>query len=318
MERDRRVLRTGQAEVSQEVLTAAGTTRIYEATKAPVFDSEGKIYAVLGFSRDVTESQKAREELEHSERVLRLVLDAIPIGVQVMNEEGNIFLFNPAAERIWGRIVEPGEERYRTITARWHDTGELVLKKDWASVKALHRGLVSTRQMMDVEAFDGQTRTILNSGAPIRDQSGTILGAVITNEDITDRVQLERQFLQAQKMEAVGQLAAGTAHDFNNLLTVITASQELLLQSESLGSEERDLVTQGLVAAQRAAALTRQLLVFARQSVLKPALVDLNQTLVKLGPVLQRLLGEESRLLLELSPTPLHISIDPVTLDQVC
>ncbi len=316
-ERDRQVLETGKPHQSLEILTAAGLTRIYKATKAPIFNEKGEVCAVLGFSQDITDSERAREELEYNEHVLRLILEAIPIGVQVMNETGDIFHFNPAAERIWGNIIKPGEMRYRKVQARWHETGELLEKEDWASIRALRRGLVSTGQMVDVEAFDGQIRTILNSGAPIRDQNGAILGAVITNEDLTDRIQLERQVLQAQKMEAVGQLAAGTAHDFNNLLTVISASQELLLQSPNLSPEERDLASQGLSAAQRAAALTRQLLAFARQSVLKPVVLDLNQTLIKLGPMLQRLLGDTTGLLLSLCEEPAHIYIDPVTLDQV-
>jgi signal transduction histidine kinase/CheY-like chemotaxis protein/HAMP domain-containing protein len=120
--------------------------------------------------------------------------------------------------------------------------------------------------------------------------------------DITERLSLEAQLRQSQKMESVGQLAAGVAHDFNNMLTVIQGHAGILMARPSLPPELRDSVQSVYFAAERAAGLTRQLLTFSRKSVMQPKLLDLREVVSNMSKMLKRLLGETVSL--EFSPPP--------------
>ena len=135
--------------------------------------------------------------------------------------------------------------------------------------------------------------------------------------DITGRRQLEDQLRQAQKMEAVGMLAGGVAHDFNNLLTIITGYSQLIANSLLPGDPNRQSAEQIMKAGERAAALTRQLLAFSRRQVLQPRILELNQLVHSLAAMLQRLIGEDVDLRLELRPELGRVSADPGQLEQV-
>ncbi|HEY6555157.1 MAG TPA: ATP-binding protein, partial [Vicinamibacteria bacterium] len=134
--------------------------------------------------------------------------------------------------------------------------------------------------------------------------------------DLTDRRQLEEQFRQAQKMEAVGQLAGGVAHDFNNLLGVITGYCELAIQQLPSDDAARARIAQVLKAAERATGLTRQLLAFSRRQVLAPSVVDLNALLGDLTKMLHRLVGEDVELHSRLAAVG-SVRVDPGQIEQV-
>jgi two-component system cell cycle sensor histidine kinase/response regulator CckA len=135
--------------------------------------------------------------------------------------------------------------------------------------------------------------------------------------DVTGRRELEEQLRQAQKMEAVGMLAGGVAHDFNNLLTIINGYTQLILNNLKPGDKNRQSAEQVMKAGERAAALTNQLLAFSRRQVLQLKIVDLNQAVNSLGTMLQRLIGEDIDLRLELRPDLGRVSADPSQLEQV-
>ncbi|TAJ07348.1 MAG: response regulator [Nitrospirae bacterium] len=126
----------------------------------------------------------------------------------------------------------------------------------------------------------------------------------------------EANLRQSQKMEAVGRLAGGIAHDFNNLLTVITGYSEVLLKKPDMKDRQRNYVEQIKQAGDRAASLTRQLLAFSRRQVLQPKVLDLNEAVTAISPILQRLMGEDIRLTLDLGRIG-SIKADPGQLDQV-
>jgi len=135
--------------------------------------------------------------------------------------------------------------------------------------------------------------------------------------DVTGRRELEEQLRQAQKMEAVGMLAGGVAHDFNNLLTIINGYTQLILNNLKPGDKNRQSAEQVMKAGERAAALTNQLLAFSRRQVLQLKIVDLNQAVASLGTMLQRLIGEDIDLRLELRPDLGRVSADASQLEQV-
>jgi two-component system cell cycle sensor histidine kinase/response regulator CckA len=133
--------------------------------------------------------------------------------------------------------------------------------------------------------------------------------------DITERKHLEEQLRQAQRLEAIGQLAGGIAHDFNNLLTVISGYAETLLDGRDRDTEhELDQIAR---AAERAAILTRQLLAFSRRQVLQPRVVDMNQVVEGVAPMLTRLIGENVELVTSLEPELHSVLADPSQLEQV-
>jgi signal transduction histidine kinase/CheY-like chemotaxis protein/HAMP domain-containing protein len=136
-------------------------------------------------------------------------------------------------------------------------------------------------------------------------------------EDITDRLSLEAQLRQSQKMESVGQLAAGVAHDFNNMLTVIQGHSGMLLAKAGLAPQSFDSAQAIYFAAERAAGLTRQLLMFSRKNVMQPSLLDLRELVSNMSKMLGRLLGETIRLQFNSPPEIPLIQGDPGMIEQV-
>ena len=140
---------------------------------------------------------------------------------------------------------------------------------------------------------------------------------VAMKEDITAQKLLEDQFRQAQKMEAVGRLAAGVAHDFNNLLTIIIGYSDMMLDQFVSGDPMRAYMTEIKGAGERAVGLTRQLLAFSRQQVLAPQVLDLNTLIANLTKMLKRLIGEDIDLVFNAGPSPATVKADPGQIEQV-
>ena len=163
----------------------------------------------------------------------------------------------------------------------------------------------------------GVVTTLLTSKVPLRNGLGEIVGVVGVYQDITERKRLEEQLRQAQKMEAVGRLAGGIAHDFNNLLTIIRGNADLLRSRQHTGASAGDLIDDLRLAADRAAALVRQLLMFSRRQPTHPEVVDLNAVVSRLAGLLSRLLGERIVVETRLAPNPVTIRADNSHIEQV-
>ena len=162
----------------------------------------------------------------------------------------------------------------------------------------------------------GVSRVFLTSRGVYRDAQGRIIGLVGFSRDITELKRLEQQFRQAQKMEAVGQLAGGIAHDFNNLLTAIIGFGEMAFNGLDPADPNRELLTEIRRAGQRAANLTRQLLAFSRKQVLRPEVVSLNALLCDVIKLLQRLISEDIEVVLSADETLGLTCIDPGQFEQ--
>ena len=151
----------------------------------------------------------------------------------------------------------------------------------------------------------------------IRGDDGQPVRCIGTVTDVSDRAELASQLRQAQKMEAVGQLAGGIAHDFNNLLTAISCNVELLLDATDPTDARRDDIIQIREAATRAATLTRQLLAFSRRQVLQPEPLDLNGTVASMERMLRRVIGGDVRLLTKLDSSLPPVYADAGQMEQV-
>jgi two-component system cell cycle sensor histidine kinase/response regulator CckA len=188
-----------------------------------------------------------------------------------------------------------------------------------------HMREVAARALADLTEFteqyrlidpNGSLRTIQAKGRVFIDDNGQrkLIGTV---QDVTDRLQLEARLRQSQKMEAIGQLAGGVAHDFNNLLTVIEGYTGLLLAENRVDAESRLQVVEVRDAARRAAALTRQLLAFSRQQVLRPHVLDVNEAIGGVERMLRRLIGAHIEFHTKLDPDLDRVLADPGQLEQV-
>ena len=164
---------------------------------------------------------------------------------------------------------------------------------------------------------DGKTRWIDTQGTAIRDETGSIIRLHGIVQDITERKRLETQFLQAQKMEAVGVLAGGVAHDFNNLLTVINGYSDFLLSDLTQNDPMRGDLEQIKRAGQRAASLTSQLLAFSRKQILRPIILDLNDVVCEASKMLRRLIGEDIDLISVPKPDLGLVNVDPGQIQQI-
>lgn len=164
---------------------------------------------------------------------------------------------------------------------------------------------------------DGKIITVRISGRGILNENGEVDTYEMIAEDVTERRALEEQLRQSQKMEAVGRLAGGVAHDFNNLLTVIKGYSELMLDQVKESDPLRPELEEVKKAADRAAALTRQLLAFSRKQVLAPKVLDLNFVISNLEKLLKRLLGEDVRLTVTLDASLGRVKADPGQTEQV-
>jgi len=163
---------------------------------------------------------------------------------------------------------------------------------------------------------DGGYATVIEHGTVLRDEQGNAVRCVGTVMDVSDRAELAAQFRQAQKMEAVGQLAGGIAHDFNNLLTAVTCNVELLLDATDDGDARRDDILQIRDSSARAAMLTRQLLAFSRRQVLQPRPLDLNDMVTSMEGMLSRALAREVVLRTELDAALGSVYADPAQMEQ--
>jgi PAS domain S-box-containing protein len=178
----------------------------------------------------------------------------------------------------------------------------------------------------EVRSSDLELRLVRSDGRPVwvyrnrsvvQDANGAPLYLLTYLRDVSDRRTLEEQLRQAQKMEAVGQLAGGIAHDFNNLLTAIIGNGELLLREMEPADPGRLDLQEINRAAHRAATLTRQLLAFSRKQILQPRLLSLNQVVTELSAMLRRVIGEHVELRIDLDPTLGLVLADPGQMEQV-
>ena len=175
-------------------------------------------------------------------------------------------------------------------------------------------GAVDTVYEHELLARDG-TQIQVEVASRLIFEDGKPVGTEAICRDISERKGLEEQLRQAQRLEAIGRLAGGVAHDFNNLLTVISGYTEALLEGRDRASEPE--LDQIAAAAERAAILTRQLLAFSRRQVLQPRVLQLNDVVAGLTPMLSRLIGEDVELVATLAPSLDPVLADPNQLEQV-
>ena len=232
-----------------------------------------------------------------------------------LSDPPRIVYVSPSVERIWGL---PASRFYSDPDIWW----KVMHPEDQPRLASAWEGLITGRLRAFEEEYrvihsDGSERWVLGTGTalPGGDNAPARFGGIV--RDITARKKLEGEFLQAQKMESVGQLAGGVAHDFNNLLTVITSYSKFLMDEPAFSDEQRAFLEEIDAAASRAAALTRQLLAFSRRQALQPQLVDVDALIRNLEKLLRRLVREDIDIVIALDARQTLVWADPGQLEQV-
>jgi PAS domain S-box-containing protein len=267
--------------------------------------------AALVLPRDITDRKRAEEAILASEQRFQVFMNNSPAVAFMKDEDGRYLYVNEPFARCFGRPQAEWIGK-RDIDLWPEEVATCLRENDLAVMAGEH--VVELEEV--VPTPDGKPHYWLVFKFPFRDCSGNEVLAGIAL-DTTDRKRLEGQLRQAQKMEAIGQLAGGVAHDFNNLLTVISGYSELLQHHLSADDTLRRQAEQIKIAGDRATALTRQLLAFSRQQVLRPVVLDVNVIVANLLQMLPRLIGEHIELKTALDPRPTFVKTDPGQLEQV-
>jgi two-component system cell cycle sensor histidine kinase/response regulator CckA len=265
------------------------------------------------FVIDISDRRRMEQELLSERNLLRTLIDHIPDYVYVKdtrsrylaNNKANVMLTGAkSADEMTGKTA--GDFFPPEVAKQYHEDDERIFRTGQAMVES-ERPTVGK---------NGEKRVMLATKVPLRDPSGKITGLVGISRDITERRALEAQLQESQKMECVGRLAGGVAHDFNNILTVIQGHSSNLLD-QGLTPLQLRAAREINEAAERAASLTRQLLAFSKRNVIQLKNLDLNGTLLQMGKMLQRVLGEDIALDVRYASNLPPVFADPGMIEQV-
>ena len=282
-------------------------------TISPIRNPAGQIIGASTVARDVTEQKRVERELRESEERFRELTENINEVFWLADTDLQSTIYaSPAYEIIWGRSCESlrskphawldaihPEDRFGVIEARKART-DVVCELEYRIVRP-----------------DSTVRWIRDRAFPVHDAAGRVIRMAGVAEDVTERRQLEMQLRQAQKMEAIGQLAAGMAHDFNNLLSVISGHSELLAMLVPSEDRWRDSIAEIRRATELGSAAIRQLLAFSCQQILEPKVLDLNAVVTEAEKMLRLLIGEDVHLATLLQPRVIPVRADLGQLNQV-
>jgi two-component system, cell cycle sensor histidine kinase and response regulator CckA len=286
---------------------ASGEVRDVEVMKGEV-DVGGRLlnYSII---RDVTSESIAVESL----RLRVAALEAAANSIMITDRAGTIEWVNCAFNRLHGYSDDDvvGRNLREVTNSGAHD--EAFFREMWKTLLAgeTWSGFVMNRKK------DGSQIEEELAITPVRDGTGEIAHFIAVKQDLTDRRALEQRLVVAQKLESVGQLAGGVAHDFNNLLTVINGTLDLVLSDIGKNDSVRRDLQEIRYAGERASTLTRQLLAFSGRQVLKKEGIDLNDLVLDMNSMLQRLIGANIHVVTELAKRPASVVADRGQLEQV-
>ncbi|MDY3562233.1 PAS domain S-box protein [Gemmata sp. JC673] len=277
----------------------------------PLLGADGQYAGMLCLGQDVTARVAAEEALRQRDRAIHAVTQGIII-TDAQRPDHPIVFVSPGFERLTGySAAEALGRNCRFLQGQDTDPAAVGRVRD-----ALRDERTCTVELLNYRK-DGTAFWNELSLSPVRDGGDRVTQYVGVQTDVTQRRALEDQFRQAQKMEAVGQLAGGVAHDFNNLLTVINGFSELALRQLPPDDPCQALVTEIRDAGERATRLTRKLLTFSRKEVVEPVVLDLNAVTDGTRGMLRWLLGEGVRLVVQLDPKLDRVRADAGHIEQV-
>ena len=319
---DRNLIASIHEEIRQTKLPTVCTYRVckkntreyihLEDRVTPQLDVNGEVVGLFGVCRDVTELIQTLEAVRDSEERFRSLVQNSNDIITVLDEEGLVRYQSPSVERYLG--YSPEELIGNSAFGQVHPDDRQPMMEAWK--RLMGRGGVSSLVRFRSRHKDGSWRTLESMGTVLPGETSLPGPLVINSRDITDKINLEEQLRQSQKMEAVGRLAGGIAHDFNNLLQVILGHTQFLSQSVA-GEGYEGSLHEIKRAADRAALLTQQLLAFSRRQVLLPQVIDLGAVIQDLESMVRRLVPESIDLTFTLRSRGKLVLADPNQVEQV-
>ena len=289
------------------VVRPDGTVRWLRGKGRSYFDDAGEISYMTGAVLDVTE----RKQIDERAYLLAHALESANECITISDTDERLIYVNDAFLRTYGYARDEVLGRHVSILRAVDAETSIVEALSTTNEPRGWRGQVWNKTR------SGRVFPVSLAASMVRDEGGRIIAAVGVARDETARTELEGQLRQAQKMDAIGRLAAGVAHDFNNLLMVILAGCEEGSAIPGLPREVTDVFTDVRRAGESALALTRQLLTFSRREVVRPSVVDLNEVVAETRPILDRLITNDVVLQARCAPQLGRVVADAGQLQQV-
>jgi PAS domain S-box-containing protein len=300
--------RTKKIVAAEYALDQVDGRRSFEARIVPVLESQ-----FVAFVRDITDRKQAEDELRRTVSLVTSTLESTADGILVVDQEGRIVRFNERFAELWRIPPEVLRDRADGTVLR-HALNQL-RDPDQLLEQIRELGRFPDRESSQILRFkDGRTFDLYSCPHRLGNRP---IGRVWNFRDITERVQLEEQFRQSQKMEAIGRLAGGVAHDFNNLLTVLMANLSMLRAAPMPTPSAQTAINDCFDATRRAAGLTAQLLTFSRRQRINPQDVEFNEVVGNVAKMLRRLIGEHVTMTTQLGPERLYVNADVGMMEQM-
>ena len=308
-EEEQQLVAAGQSVMVTESLPdASGQPRWFESHKTPLFDAEGRLSAHIGIARDITE--RMRNEQERAR--LFAAIEHSGEAIVITDSQCRIQYVNAAFEQNTGYTkAEALGQNPRFLKSGQHDAA--FYRSIWNGLKqdGVWRGRFTNRHKQGRLFYEDATITA------VVDADGQVLTYIAVKRDVTRAVQMEEQLRQAQKLEAIGQLAGGVAHDFNNILSAVMMQAGLVQMAPGLDEDARNALLEVGRTAQRGAAFTRRLLLFSRRTTPTLQALDLNELVANLLKMLRRLVPEDVSLDFQPTPGLPTVAADGGMMDQV-
>ncbi len=315
-EDEQRIIRTGEPLLNvEEKETWPDRPDTWALTsKMPLHDQGSRIIGTFGISRDITERKRTEEALRESEKKYRMseskyrnLIEVAPAAIWVV-ENGKMIFWNARFLEMFG---------YSHAELQGLPIESIFCREDLETAMALYasraEGRLLPKSILQYVTKQGKVLWVETVGRKIDWEGKTAV--LYFSSDVTERKILEERLAQAQKMEAIGQLTGGVAHDFNNIIQVITSCCEFL--KGELTEESHGLVAEITKAAQKAGALTAQLLAFSRKQILRPRVVNIEDIIRSMQMMLEKVIGEDIELRTFINPETGNFLADPGQMEQV-
>ncbi|MCR4378375.1 MAG: ATP-binding protein [Rhodospirillales bacterium] len=282
----------------------------YWATPRRPRDEEVQVLQALADTTAVAmENVHMFAQLEQRARDMAVLTQAAPVAIVSLDQDAKVLSWNPAADKVFGVNAE------QSLGAPLGGIESASAEAFSTLLDVIRSGGTVDSEMLQGHRADGTKIDLRISGGPVNNEDGTLRAILLTIQDETERNQLERQFLHAQKMEAVGQLTGGIAHDFNNLLGVLIGNMDLARERVKHDPDTLAMLNRAIDAGLRGAELNKRLLAFSRRQALQPEEVDVNASMTTMVELLKRSLGERVEISLHCAPDVWPVRIDPVQLE---
>jgi two-component system, cell cycle sensor histidine kinase and response regulator CckA len=317
-----------------------------ENNGAPIKDDEGNLYGVVMVIRDISRRKNSERLIRENDERFRILFENNPISIWLEDLSAIKNFFNdlknegiediedylkkhPEAIVNCAELIRIVDVNQATLVLYEANTKENLVTgiqnsrtPDWHAffkneIIGFWTGETSIQKDAKVKTLSGRERNVAIHCNVVPGFEESLAQVLISMTDITERLKLEEQLLQAQKMETIGTLAGGVAHDYNNMLSVILGYSEMALKNVQPEELLHDNLTEIRKAALRSAEITRQLLAFARKQTISPQILDLNKTVESMLKMLKRLIGENIGLAWCPSPDSLLVKMDPSQIDQI-